>query len=293
MSRVTFPVFAPPGTQFPRGTAEIAVAPDGSGVVFVAVAANGARQLWLRRFDAADSGVLVGTGGSHNPFWSPDARWIGFFTRGKLMKVSRTGGEPQVLCDARPYGYGTWNQGGTIVFSGYGQALNRVSENGGGVRPVTVLDESREEFAHSFPVFLPDGQRFLYLAVKRGADSSELFQGSLDSTETRRVFASEANVSVAGRYLISLNKGVLVAQPYSPDRGAVTGVPIEIADRILSDPPRRSGGPFSVGGSVIAYRSASPNSRLLWFDRAGRAAGSRSPPQEITITPGCRPTRGR
>ena len=274
MSRVTFPVFAPPGTQFPRGTAEIAVAPDGSGVVFVAVAANGERQLWLRRFDAADSGVLAGTGGSHNPFWSPDARWIGFFTRGKLMKVSRTGGEPQVLCDARPYGYGTWNQGGTIVFSGYGQALNRVSENGGGVRPVTVLDESREEFAHSFPVFLPDGQRFLYLAVKRGADSSELFQGSLDSTEIRRVFASEANVSVAGRYLISLNKGVLVAQPYSPDRVAVTGVPIEIADRILSDPPRRSGGPFSVGGSVVAYRSASPNSRLLWFDRAGRQLDS-------------------
>ena len=143
VSRVTFPVFAPPGTQFPRGTAEIAIAPDGSGVVFVAVAANGARQLWLRRFDAADSGVLVGTDGSHNPFWSPDARWIGFFTRGKLMKVSRTGGEPQVLCDARPYGYGTWNQGGTILFSGYGQALHRVSENGGSVRPVTVLDESR------------------------------------------------------------------------------------------------------------------------------------------------------
>ena len=272
-SRVTFQVFAPPGTQFPRGTAEIAIAPDGSGVVFVAVAANGARQLWLRRFDAADSVVLAGTDGSYNPFWSPDARWIGFFTRGKLMKVSRTGGEPQALCDARPYGYGTWNEGGTILFSGYGQALHRVSENGGSVRPVTVVDESGE-FAHSFPVFLPDGQRFLYLAVKRGADSSELVQGSLDSTETRRVFASEANVSVAGRYVISLDKGVLVAQPYSPDRGTLTGAPIEIADRVLSDPPRRSGGPFSVGGNVIAYRSASPNSRLLWFDRAGRQLGS-------------------
>ena len=106
-----------------------------------------------------------------------------------------------------PYGHGTWNQDGTILFSGYGQALHRVSENGGTVRPVTVLDESREEFAHSFPVFLPDGRRFLYLAVKRGANSSELFQGSLDSTETRRVFASEANVGVAGRYLILAEQG--------------------------------------------------------------------------------------
>ncbi len=268
--RLTFAVSAPPGTQFPRGTAEIAVAPDGSGLVFVAVGANGAQQLWLRRFDAAESALVVGSDGSHNPFWSPDARWIGFFTRDKLVKVSRTGGEPQVLCDARPYGHGTWNQDGTILFSGYGQALHRVSEKGGTVSPVTALDQSREEFAHSFPVFLPDGRRFLYLVIKRGAGKSELFQGSLDSTETRLVFASEANVGVAGRYLFSLNKGVLAAQPYNPDRGA-TGVPIEIADHILSDPPRRSGGPFAVGaGSVIAYRSASPGSRLLWFDRAGR-----------------------
>jgi Tol biopolymer transport system component len=275
VSRVTFPVFAPAGTQFPRGTAEIAVAPDGSGLVFVGVAANGARQLWLRRFDAADSALLVGTDGAHDPFWSPDARWIGFFTPGKLMKVSPTGGQPQVLCDARPNGRGTWNQSGTILFSGFGETLHRVSENGGDARPVTVLDESRGDFAHSFPVFLPDGQRFLYLTVNRGGDSSELFQGSLDSTETRRVFASEANVGVAGRYLISLNKGVLVAQPYDPDRAALTGVPIKIADRILSDPPRRSGGPFSVGaGSVIAYRSASPNSRLLWFERTGRELDS-------------------
>ena len=276
VSRVTFPVFAPPGTQFPRGTAEIAVAPDGSGLVFVAIAADGARQLWLRRFDAADSAPLPGTDGAHDPFWSPDARWVAFFTRGKLVKVSRTGGQPQVLCDARPYSRGTWNQGGTILFSGYGQALYRVPENGGNARPVTLLDESRGETAHAFPVFLPDGQRFLYLAVKRGADSSEeLFQGSLDSTGTRRVFASEANVGVAGRHLISLNKGVLVAQLYDADRAAVTGAPIEIAGRILSDSPRRSGGPFSAGaGSVIAYRSASPNSRLLWFDRAGRELDS-------------------
>jgi Tol biopolymer transport system component len=71
--------------------------------------------------------------------------------------------------------------------------------------------------------------------------------------------------------LISLNKGVLVAQPYDSNRATVTGSPIEIADRLASDPPARSGGPFAVNGSgVIAYRSASPDSRLLWFDRWGR-----------------------
>jgi hypothetical protein len=51
-SRVTFSVFATAGTQFPRGTAELAVAPDGSGLVFVAIASTGTQQLWLRRFDS-------------------------------------------------------------------------------------------------------------------------------------------------------------------------------------------------------------------------------------------------
>jgi len=274
-SRVTFPVFPPPGTQLPRGTAEIAIAPDGTGLVFVAVAASGARQLWLRRLDAAESTPLVGTEGAQNPFWSPDGRWIAFFARQTLMKVSRTGGQAQVISAAGPSSRGAWNQNGTILFSTFGQGLYRVTEDGGTARPATALDASRGEFAHSFPVFLPDGRRFLYLAVRRGDDSSELRQGSLDSTETRRVLASEANVGVAGRYLISLNKGVLVAQEYDPDRATLAGVPIPIADRILSDPPERSGGPFSVGaGSVIAYRSASPNSRLLSFDRTGRELGS-------------------
>ena len=143
------------------------------------------------------------------------------------------------------------------------------------VSPATVLDRSRGDFAHSFPVFLPDGRRFVYLVVRRGDGVSELFQGSLDSTETRRVAASEANVGVAGRYLMSLNKGVLVAQRYDPNQAALGGSPIEIADHIVSDPPLRSGSPFSVGaGGVIAYRSASPNSRLLWFDRMGRQLDS-------------------
>jgi len=267
--RITFPVFAPPGTQFPRGATEMAVAPDSSGLVFVAVAANGTRQLWLRSFDATESHLLAGTDGASYPFWSPDAHWIGFFARNKLLKIARIGGQPQTLCDVKPSTRGTWS-GGTILFSGFGEPVMRVSENGGTVRPATILDQARD-VAHAFPVFLPDGRRFLYLALRNGKDAPEVLLGSLDSTDGRPVFGSEANVEVAGRYLISLNKGVLMAQPFDPDRATMTGSPIEIANRILSDPPLRSGSPFSAGASgVIAYRSASANSRLLWFDRSGR-----------------------
>ena len=274
VSRVAFPVFAPPGTQFPRGTAEMAVAPDGSGLVFVAIAAEGARQLWLRRFDAVHSVRLAGTEGANDPFWSPDSRWVAFFAGGKLLKVPRTGGQPQVLCDARTAARGTWNQSGTILFGDFGESVvQRVPDSGGSPQPATVLDQSRGERAHLAPVFLPDGRRFVYLAI-RADGRPELVQGSLDSVDTHRMFESEANVGVAGPYLISLNRGVLVAQPYDPERPTEAGPPVKIADQVLSDPPRRSGVPFSAGSRVIAYRSASPNSRLLWFDRTGRNLAS-------------------
>ena len=82
----------------------------------------------------------------------------------------------------------------------------------------------------------------------RDAGLSELFQGSLDSTETRRVAASEANVGVADRYLMSLNKGVLVAQRYDPNQAALNGSPIEIADHICLGSPTPLGEPL-FGGS--------------------------------------------
>ena len=42
---------------------------------------------------------------------------IGFFARGKLKKISVSGGAPQILCHA-PRGIGgSWNQDDTIIFT--------------------------------------------------------------------------------------------------------------------------------------------------------------------------------
>ena len=275
-SRISFPVYPPEGTTFPRGTAEMAVSPDGSRLVFVALSADGTRHLWLRRFDAVESRLLDGSDGAQHPFWSADGRAIGFFAHHKLLKIAATGGAPQVICEVAlgPRG-GTWNNSGTIVFSAFGQGLQRVSDAGGVPRPATAFDPSGPELTRSFPVFLPDGRRFLYLSLRKDAADTAVFQGSLDSMETRRLFASESNVGVAGRYLLSLNKSLLLAQTYDRDRVQTTGSAITIAEGVVSDPAQRSGGAFSVAdGGVLAFRSASPNSHLIWFDRNGNKVGA-------------------
>ena len=81
-------------------------------------------------------------------------------------------------------------------------------------------------------------------------------------------------MAIVGSSLLSLNKGLLTAHEYDPVRLEIQPARITIAEGIASDPPLRSGAPFSATRGVVAYRNASPNSRLIWFDRTGREIGA-------------------
>jgi Tol biopolymer transport system component len=267
---VSFSIQAPEGTKFPRGTAEMAISPDGTRLVFVALEADGRRRLWIREFDSVNARVINGTDGARYPFWSPDSSAIGFFVRGTLKRIAEAGGESVYVCDAEWGLGGTWNSDGTILFGGSGP-IRRVSATGGTSAPVTSLEESRQERSHAWPVFLGDGRRFLYLALTNVAGQTTVYQGSLDSTEKRPVLATESNVGISGTQLFWYSNGSLLVQTYDGDRAAMAGQPVTVADHIRLDTPLRSGGAFAVGTSgALAFRSASPDSRLVWVDRQGR-----------------------
>ena len=272
---ISFSIYPPEGTRFPRGTAEMALSPDGTGLVFVALSADGNRHLWIRRFDSVDARAVEGAEGASYPFWSADGRSIGFFAHGKLLRIAEHGGSSQIVCDrAQPRG-GTWNRDGTILFSGDSGAIQRVAVTGGVATAVTTLDISRKEGAHLWPAFLPDGRRFLYVARTGDREQMAVYQGSLDSPETHHVLAGESNVGPAGGYLFLLNSRSLIAHVYDPDRAEVVGDPIGVAERLLFDSPQRSGAAFAVSANgTLAYRSASPDSRLIWLDRTGQEIGS-------------------
>ncbi|MBK49157.1 MAG: hypothetical protein CL487_05820, partial [Acidobacteria bacterium] len=57
---------------------DVAVAPDGSGVAYVAYAA-GRRHLFYRALHQVSPVALPGTDGARQPFFSPDGRSIAFF----------------------------------------------------------------------------------------------------------------------------------------------------------------------------------------------------------------------
>ena len=72
----------------------LALSPDGSVLVFVAVDDSGTRRLYVRPLASPDARSIEGTEGAASPFFSPDGEWIGFFAGSSLKRVSLAGGVP-------------------------------------------------------------------------------------------------------------------------------------------------------------------------------------------------------
>src|SRR5205085_4457959 len=101
----------------PAGAAAV-VSPDGSQIAFVAQPhGGGAPRLYIRRLDQLTATPLEGTEDAAGPFFSPDGRWLGFFSGGKLQKIAVTGGASVPLADAPNARGGSWAEDGTIVFT--------------------------------------------------------------------------------------------------------------------------------------------------------------------------------
>jgi len=300
---VRLSVLPPEKGRFMPGT--IALSPDGTRLAFVAADADGRSLLWIRSLDALEARPLPGTERAYAPFWSPDGRFLAFFAEGKLKKVEASGGPPQILTNltgtlsAGTVGRGgTWNREGVILFApNPGGPLVRIADTGGATAPVTKLDVSRQENSHRWPVFLPDGRRFLYFARSRLKENHAIFVGSLDSKETRFLMAGTTNVlfspgpSVGSRgyLLFELNRW-LVTRSLDVSTLRFEGEPIPIAERVQASDPFTAA-MFSVSETgVLAYGKGvrTGPSRLAWFDRGGKELGTVDSPGyclDINLSP--------
>jgi len=141
------------------------LAPDGSGLAYVAIDSHGQTLIWVRKLNETHARPLPGTDNAGFPFWSGDSRQIGFFSGGKLKTTGLEGGTSSVVCDALLGRGGTWNAQGTILFAPtFESGLFQGPSTGGTPRPVTTLDKSKHD-SHRWPQFLPDGRHFIYLAI--------------------------------------------------------------------------------------------------------------------------------
>jgi Tol biopolymer transport system component len=286
-------IMAPQNVTLPGSVTALAVSPDGSRLAFVGTF-EGQTSVWVRALDSVSEQRLPGTNGvlqASALFWSPDSRFIGFFTSGKLQKVEALGSPPQTICELPGSSRGgTWNQEGMIIF-GLGEgSLYRVPSAGGEPTPLTTLDQSRFESSHRWPYFLPDGHHFLYLVRNNQADGGGLYVGSVDSKDVKQLLLANTNAVYADPgFLLFLRNDALMAQPFDPETLELSGEPSPIAEHVQFNPSLGRGS-FSVSqNGVLAFRSgAGLGTQPIWFDRAGKeisAIGTRGVYVNVSLSP--------
>ena len=97
---------------------QIAVSSDGRYIAWVGNLESGRPSIWLYTVSDGNTRELTGTAGAGNPFWSPDARAIGFQSQGVLRTMDVTTGAIRLLApNPEVSAGGAWSPANVIVFS--------------------------------------------------------------------------------------------------------------------------------------------------------------------------------
>lgn len=267
---VSFVLQPGPGFEYVRPL-EIAVSPDGKAVAFTGYDGK-ATHIYVRRFSDTHPRAVAGTDRGRHPFWSPDGASLGFFSDFKLKRVPSSGGPPVVVCDAPRSFSGSWGSRGDIILENLSGPVLKVNAAGGRPQPVTRLDEKEEERAHRWPVFLPDGDHFLYTAISNRHEG-KLFAGSAIGGDARYVLDTPSRTMIANGKLYFLRGSSLISQEFDFSGLRTRGDTTPVAESVgfMS---------YSAGGpGVVAYWGGVKvdPAPLLRIDRRGNPLASLGP----------------
>jgi eukaryotic-like serine/threonine-protein kinase len=250
------------------------VSPDGKWITYATQPTTGKRVAWLRAIGSDSAQQIPGTENINGSIWSPDSRRLATLADGTLRLFDLASGSSRPLGSVGTLRGASWNREGVLLLARLSDnIIVRMSDSGGDVTPVTKLDAGRKELVHGLPVFLPDNQHFLYVAVAGKAEDSGIFRAALDGTEspTRVIAIAPNNVNgmtyVPSGHLLYMNEGRLSAQRVDA-MGQPQGNPIVVADNV--------DGSFTASDTgLLFYHKATPRAgrQLLWFSRDGKSLG--------------------
>ncbi|HEY3973822.1 MAG TPA: protein kinase [Candidatus Sulfotelmatobacter sp.] len=252
------------------------LSPDGSSLAFVAVGADGNNAIWVRPLNAPEAHVLAGTDTATFPFWSWDSRSLGFFAEDKLKTINVNSGSTFTVCDARFGRGGSWGPGGIILFSPQTPApIMRVSSSGGTAVAVTKNDAPSVS-SHRWPFILPDGKHFLYLAININDPASDaVHYASVDGSADRLLFQSRSNAVYSNGFLLFVRSGQLMAQPFDPANGTLSGEAQSLASSVIEDLSTwHIDVSASTNGLLIFGSGGTGDEQLVWVDRNGKQIGT-------------------
>jgi hypothetical protein len=273
---------------------DLALSPDGRHFVYRAGwgPPTLGTALMVRAIDELDARQLPGIF-ALGVFFSPDSRWIGFFTPTELKKVSIAGGPAITLCSVTGASLGaSWGEDNTIVFATNDPltGLWRVSADGGEPTALTMPDATQRGSDHGFPSVLPGGRGVLFTITAAGqADDAEVAVLDLKTGQRKTLvrggsqaeFVDPSGGTGQAGYLTYAAAGTLRAVRFDPARLELIGDPVTVVEQVMIKPTgaanyavSRQGTFFYVPGGVSVQML--PRS-LVWVDRKGHEEPIKAP----------------
>ena len=149
---------------------------------------------------------------------------------------------------------------------------------GGGVATGAPMPEPVTE-PRLYPVLLPDGRHYLFLAVKPGQGGYAVHIGSLDSPDSKGTGSIDGQRALCAAGLPRLPSRFVTSRPAA--RSAHSGIErqsVQIAGDVGMHPMTWQG-LFSVSDNgVVVYLNSAPNTELVWFDRQGKRVSALGQP---------------
>jgi hypothetical protein len=166
------------------------------------------------------------------------------------------------------------NREGVILLGSALGGLRRVGRDGA-AQVITTPDQSRHEIWHAGPVFLPDGNRFLYISFARDPSAREqprdLYAGALDSRESRLIGPIPSGVQyVEPGCLLFVRDGTLMSVRFDSASLTMSGEPARVADGVSYFKPTGVAEFSASLNGVVTYRPPVGGQTLTWVDRVGQ-----------------------
>jgi serine/threonine protein kinase/Tol biopolymer transport system component len=250
-----------------------ALSPDGQTLVFTAVYQDGAGQLsrlYRRSLDALDAVPMNGTTGAIWPFFSPDGKWVAFYSvpEGKLRKIPVDGGAPIDVVnvgrggDANIALSGAVWEADTIYYAVGGRGVLAVPSRGG--TPTTVVAPAPTNESLLLPYALPGGKSILYTKLENVSEKLEVMAQPLSGGTPKALVqgADSRYIEIDGQgYLLYMNAGALLGVRFDAATLELMGSPVTLIDDVMQAVAM----PNSNSEVKAGYFSAAANGTLAYL----------------------------